>query len=44
MPLNNPGFSGENSFSQNDDKSLALAAALFPGEEWILRMTNYGQL
>ena len=37
MPLNSPGLSRENSFLQNGEQSLALASALFPGEEWVLK-------
>ena len=37
MPLNSPGLSRENSFLQNAEQTLALASALFPGEEWVLK-------
>jgi hypothetical protein len=40
MPLNNPGLSDENSCFQNGEKSLALASALFPGEERVLKEPN----
>jgi hypothetical protein len=35
MPFSGPGLSQENA-----EKSLALASALFPGEEWVLREPN----
>ena len=40
MPLNSPGLSRENPFLQNAEKSLALASALFPGEEWVAHGEN----
>jgi hypothetical protein len=35
MILGNPGASTDNSIFQNGQKSLVLASALFPGEEWV---------
>jgi hypothetical protein len=35
MPSNNPNLSHENA-----ERSLALASALFPGEEWVLKEPN----
>jgi hypothetical protein len=35
-----PGPPGENLFSHNSKKSLALASTLFPGEEWVAHGEN----
>jgi hypothetical protein len=40
MLPDSPCLSGENLVTQNSKKSLALASALFPGEEWIARGEN----
>jgi hypothetical protein len=40
MSSNRPGLSQEDSPFQNGEKSLALASALFPGEEWIAHREN----
>jgi hypothetical protein len=40
MPFSSPGLSQENSHFQSGEKSLALASALFPGEEWVAHGEN----
>jgi hypothetical protein len=40
MPSSSPGFSHSNSHFQTGEKSLALAVALFPGEEWVAHEKN----
>jgi hypothetical protein len=40
MISDNSRLSDETSFFQNGEKSLALASALFPREEWVLKEPN----